>query len=92
MRHTGHISTDAFARWLAGHEQRLKWLAVALGIASTLAIVQDLQPWPMVFGLPFCLIWIACAWLRTEPQLKYVNVLFTVLYVYGLMRWVMLAG
>lgn len=91
MRHIRPISADAFARWLAPREQRLKWTAVVLGIASTLAIVQDLQPWPMVFGLPFCVIWVACAWLRTEPQLKYINVLFTVLYVYGLMRWLLLA-
>ena len=92
MRRSGPIPSDAFARWLAPREQRLKWIAVALGLASTVAIVQDLQPWPMVFGLPFCLIWIACAWLRTEPQLKYLNVLFSALYVYGLGRWLLLAA
>ncbi|MEN0088735.1 MAG: peptidase [Pseudomonadota bacterium] len=71
----------------ARFEQQLKWLAVALGVASTVAIVQDWDPWPMVLGLPFCLIWIYCAWLHTERQLKWLNVLFTGLYSYGLARY-----
>jgi hypothetical protein len=73
--------------WLTRHEQRLKWAALVLGIASTVAIVQDWHPWPMILGLPFCLIWIFCAWLHGERQLKWLNVLFTALYVYGLPRW-----
>ncbi|MEO0637425.1 MAG: peptidase [Pseudomonadota bacterium] len=73
----------------AKFEQKLKWLAVALGVASTIAIVQDWDPWPMVLGLPFCLIWIYCAWLHTERQLKWLNVLFTGLYSYGLVRYFM---
>ncbi|WP_179379100.1 peptidase [Jannaschia marina] len=72
---------------LARQERRLKWLALVLGVASTIAIVQDLDPWPMVFGLPFCLIWIGCAWLHGERQLKWINLLFTALYIYGLLRW-----
>ncbi len=75
------------AAWLARREQSLKWVALGLGIASTVAIVQDWEPWPMVFGLPFCLIWMLYAWLRSERQLKYVNLLFAALYVYGLLRW-----
>ncbi|CTQ31518.1 hypothetical protein [Jannaschia rubra] len=73
--------------WLATNEQRLKWAALMLGVASTLAIVQNWHPWPMIFGLPFCLIWIACAWLHGERQLKYINLLFTAFYAYGLGRW-----
>jgi len=69
------------------YEQELKWVAVVLGIASTIAIVQNWQPWPMVFGLPFCLLWVYFGWLRTEPQLKYINVIFTALYSYGLIRY-----
>ncbi|RYH02361.1 peptidase [Salipiger sp. IMCC34102] len=72
---------------LAAFEQELKWLALALGLASTIAIVQDWQPWPMILGLPFCLIWIYCGWLHTERQLKWINILFSALYVYGLLRW-----
>ena len=72
---------------LTRHEQRLKWAALVLGIASTVAIVQNWHPWPMILGLPFCVIWVFCAWLHGERQLKYVNVLFTALYVYGLARW-----
>lgn len=73
--------------WLGAYEQRLKWVALVLGIASTVAIVQNWHPWPMILGLPFCLIWTCCAWLHGERQLKYVNVLFAALYVYGLTRW-----
>lgn len=68
-------------------EQQLKWLALALGLASTVSIVQGWQLAAMLFSLPFCLIWIYCAWLRTEPQLKYINVIFAVLYVYGIARY-----
>ncbi|WP_371156606.1 peptidase [Jannaschia sp. 2305UL9-9] len=83
---------DRLVIWLAAREQAFKWFALILGIASTVAIVQNWHPWPMVFGLPFCVIWIFYAWLHTERQLKYVNLLFTALYVYGLIRWVLLEG
>ncbi|UZD91911.1 peptidase [Cognatishimia activa] len=71
----------------AAYEQQLKWLALALGLASTISIVQGWQLAAMLFSLPFCLIWIFCAWLRNEPQLKYINVIFAVLYVYGIGRY-----
>ena len=72
---------------LAAYEQQLKWLALVLGLASTVSIVQGWQLAAMLFSLPFCLIWIYCAWLRTEPQLKYINVIFAILYVYGIARY-----
>ena len=75
------------ARGLARYEQHLKWLALGLGILSTIAVVQDWYPWNMVISLPFCLIWIYCGWLRTEPQLKWINVLFSGLYIYGIARY-----
>lgn len=80
-----HIERSLLAA--ARFEQKLKWFAVVLGVASTIAIVQDWDPWPMVLGLPFCMIWIYCAWLHTERQLKWLNVLFTGLYSYGLVRY-----
>lgn len=73
---------------LAAAEQRLKWLALGLGLCSTVSIVQDWQLAAMLFGLPFCLIWVFCGWLRTEPQLKYINIIFAALYVYGIVRYV----
>ena len=72
---------------LAAYEQPLKWLALTLGLFSTISIVQDWQLAAMMFGLPFCLIWVFCGWLRTEPQLKYINIAFSVLYVYGIARY-----
>ena len=69
-------------------EQQLKWIALALGVMSTVCIVQDWQPWPMIFGLPFCMIWAYCGWLHTERQLKYINLMFSGLYVYGIARYV----
>jgi hypothetical protein len=72
---------------LAAYEQHLKWLALVLGLCSTIAIVQNWHPWPMIFGLPFCLIWIYCSWLHTERQLKYINIVFAVLYVYGIGKY-----
>jgi hypothetical protein len=41
----------------------------------------------MVLGLPFCLLWAYFGWLRTEPQLKYINIVFSGLYVYGLVKY-----
>ena len=74
-------------RSLADYEQQLKWVALVLGFGATIAIVQNWHPWPMLLGLPFCIIWMYCAWLHTERQLKYINIVFAVLYVYGIARY-----
>ncbi len=74
----------------AAYEQPMKWVAFVLGLGSTICVVQGWQLGAMVLSLPFCLIWIYCAWLRTEPQLKYINILFAVLYVYGIGRYLIL--
>jgi len=75
---------------LANQEQKLKWFALVLGIFSTIATVQDWYPYTMFISLPFCLIWIYCAWLHTERQLKYINIIFSVLYIYGIARYFLL--
>lgn len=75
---------------LGAYEQHLKWIAFALGLCSTICIVQDWQLAAMVIGLPFCLIWVFCAWLRTEPQLKFINIVFSALYAYGIVRYFVL--
>jgi hypothetical protein len=72
---------------LAKYEQQLKWIALVLGVLSTIAIVQNWYPWNMFISLPFCMIWIYCGWLRTEPQLKWINVLFAGFYIYGIARY-----
>ncbi len=75
---------------LASFKQPLKWFAFAMGLGSTICVVQGWQLAAMVLSLPFCLIWICCAWLRTEPQLKYINMTFTALQVYGIARYVLI--
>lgn len=79
-----------FMQKLANQEQKLKWFALVLGIFSTIATVQDWYPYTMFISLPFCLIWIYCAWLHTERQLKYINIIFSILYIYGIVRYLML--
>ncbi len=69
----------------------MKWVAFGLGLCSTICVVQGWQLGAMLFSLPFCLIWIYYAWLRTEPQLKWINVTFACLYAYGLGRYAFLA-
>ena len=69
-------------------EQYLKNFALLLGVISVVTIVLDLYPWTMFVSLPFCLIWIYCGWLRTEPQLKWVNIIFSVLYLFGIARFI----
>ena len=56
-------------------------------MVGTAAAVQDLYPYTMFLGLPFSLIWIYCSWLHTEHQLKYVNILFCGLYVFGIAKY-----
>ncbi|WP_316014764.1 peptidase [Roseobacter sp. HKCCA0434] len=77
---------------LAALEQPLKWAAFALGLLSTISIVQGWQLSAMLLGLPFCLIWVFCGWLRTEPQLKYINIVFSGLYLYGIARYLLLTS
>lgn len=75
---------------LSDYEQHLKWFALGLGIVSTVGIVQDWYPFTMFVSLPFCIIWAYCAWLHTERQLKYINILFALLYIYGIARYFVL--
>ena len=65
-------------------EKRLKNIAVGLGILSAVTVICDLYPYTMFLSFPFCLIWIYCGWLHTEPQLKWINVIFLLIYGYGI--------
>jgi hypothetical protein len=68
-------------------EKLLKNIALSLGLLSAIAIIFDWYPLTMFLSFPFCLIWIYCAWLRTEPQLKWVNLIFLLIYSYGITRY-----
>lgn len=68
-------------------ERFLKRFALLLGILSAVAIILDWYPYTMLISFPFCLIWIYCAWLHTEPQLKWINIIFALLYAYGIARY-----
>ena len=68
-------------------EKLLKNIALLLGLLSAIAIIFDSYPHTMILSFPFCLIWIYCAWLRTEPQLKWVNLIFLFIYSYGIGRY-----
>jgi len=72
---------------LSNYEQQLKWVALILGVASSVTIVENWYPLTMFLSLPFCLIWVYCAWLHTERQLKYINILFSLLYTYGIVKY-----
>jgi hypothetical protein len=68
-------------------EKILKNIALMLGVLSAIAIIFDWYPLTMFLSFPFCLIWIYCAWLHTEPQLKWVNLIFLLIYSYGIFRY-----
>ena len=68
-------------------EYYLKNIALLLGVLSVVAIILDWYPLTMFISLPFFLIWVYCGWLRTEPQLKWVNVIFCTLYLFGIVRY-----
>ncbi len=76
----------------AAYEQPMKWVAFALGLCSALCVVQGWQLAAMLCSLPFCLIWIYCGWLRREPQLKYINIIFAGIYIYGISRYFIING
>jgi hypothetical protein len=82
--------TKAIQMLIARFEQQLKWIAVFLGVASAVSVVQGWQLAAMLLSLPFCLIWAYCGWLHTEPQLKYLNIMFSILYIYGIGRYFIL--
>jgi len=68
-------------------ENYLKNIALLLGVLSVVAIILDWYPFTMFISLPFCMIWVYCGWLRTEPQLKWVNMIFCILYLFGIVRY-----
>jgi len=68
-------------------ETLLKNIALLLGILSAIAIIFDWYPLTMFLSFPFCLIWIYCAWLNTEPQLKWVNFIFLFIYFFGITKY-----
>ena len=59
------------------NEKLLKNIALLHGLLSAIEIIFDWYPLTMFLSFPFCMIWIYCAWLRTEPQLKWVNLFFS---------------
>ena len=68
-------------------EKLLKNIALVLGLLSAVAIIFDWYPLTMFLSFPFCVIWIYCAWLHTEPQLKWVNLIFLLIYFFGIIRY-----
>jgi len=78
------IALFAIIRYLIGYQN------AGFTAFSTLSVVQGWMLAAMLFSLPFCLIWVYCGWLRTEPQLKYINIVFTILYIYGIARYFIL--
>ena len=68
-------------------ERVLKNIALVLGILSAIAVIFDLYPYTMFLSFPFCIIWVYCGWLRREPQLKWINIVFLLLYTYGIIRY-----
>ena len=66
--------------------RNLKRLAVCLGVASAIAMAQGWYLGSLLVNLPFCMIWAYYGWLKSEPHLKWLNILFSALYSYGIAR------
>ena len=71
-------------------EALLKNIALLLGLLSAVAIIFDWYPFTMFLSIPFCLIWMYCGWLRSEPQLKWINTVFLAIYATGIIRYLMM--
>lgn len=88
--HNGETLKNEFSdRFMVSEdtEKHLKNFALILGILSAIAVVFDLYPLTMFLSLPFCVIWIYCGWLRSEPQLKWINIVFLMVYGFGIARY-----
>lgn len=68
-------------------EKLLKNIGLLLGLLSAIAIIFDLYPLTMFLSFPFCIIWIYCAWRHQEPQLKWINLIFLLIYLFGIARY-----
>ena len=68
-------------------EFHLKNFALALGIIGVVAVILDWYPLTMFIPLPYCMIWVYYGWLKTEPQLKWVNMIFCTLYLFGIIKY-----
>ena len=68
-------------------EIHLKNIALLLGVIGVVFVIMDWYPYTMFIPLPYCMIWVYCGWLKTEPQLKWVNVIFCILYLFGIVRY-----
>ena len=66
-------------------EKFVKNIALVLGVAGAVAF--DAYPYTMFLSFPFCLIWIYCGWLHTEPKLKWINAIFLGIYGFCIMRY-----
>ena len=73
-------------------EKLLKNIALILGLLSAIAIIFDFYPMTMFLSFPFCMIWIYCAWLHQEPQLKWINLIFLLIYLLGIARYLFASG
>ena len=62
-------------------KQRLKNIALVFGLLSAATMVFDFYRYMMFFSLLFCTIWINCTWRRSEPQLKWINIIFLPLWI-----------
>ena len=51
-----------------------------LGILSAIAIIISWYLLTIFLSFPFCVMWIYCTWLHTEPQLKWVKFIFLLIY------------
>ena len=58
-----------------------------LGILSAIAIIISWYPLTIFLSFPFCVMWIYCTWLHTEPQLKWVKFIFLLIYSDGISRY-----
>ena len=68
-------------------EIHLKNIALLLGVIGVVSVIMDWYPLTMFIPLPYCMIWVYYGWLKTEPQLKWVNVIFCTLYLFGIIRY-----
>ena len=78
---------NSIFRFLLPSVISLKTEKLFLHFLFAFEIFFDWYPLYIFLSFPLCFIWIYCAWLRTEPQLKWVNLIFLFIYSYGIGRY-----
>ena len=67
----------------------LKWIAFATGLALVVCTSFDIIPLNKFLGLITAVLWMTIGFMWDEPSMYLVNIVFTVIYSVGIIKYYM---